>query len=472
MRSTWRFAGTLVVLLLVAPSARARDGAGPLSPVALATAERLRDQAIGGSGAIDLVRSLTTEVGPRLAGSPGDAAAVAWGLRTMTALGLANVHSEPVKVPHWVRGEERAAIVQPYPQPVAVLALGGSVGTPAGGVEAEVVRVESLAALDRLDAAQLRGRIVFFDVKTRRARDVEGYAEAVPVRGGGASAAARKGAVAVVIRSIGTDHNRLPHTGGVRYADGVARIPAAALSIPDADLLAAEVATGKPVRLHLELGARELPEADSANVVGEVPGGSAGAEIVLLGCHLDSWDPGTGALDDAAGCAIVLETARQLRALPQPPRRTVRVVLFANEEHGLSGGRAYAAAHRDEAGRTVVAAEADLGAGRIWQVYGPRGDAAAPAMAAIARLLAPLGIEHAADRDDGEGADLIPLRDLGVPTVSLVHDASDYFDYHHTANDTADKVDPKSLDQCVAAYLGLTAAVADSGMMFRAPARR
>lgn len=424
-----------------------------------ATAVHLRQQALtlaAQSQAYGIVHSVTVEVGPRLAGSPGDPAAVAWAVRTMKRLGLQNVHTEPVTVPHWERGIERGRILAPYPQPLHLTALGGSVATPDGGLTAEVVEAASLDALTALPDDAVRGKIVFLDQKMERTRDGHGYGTAVPIRGRGPALAAKKGAVAVVIRSVGTGTHRFPHTGGLHYEEGVPKIPAAALAIPDADVLAAELASARndgagPVRLHLELATRDLGEAPSANVVGEVRGREKPGEVVLLGAHLDSWDLGTGAIDDGAGCAIVLAAAHLLAELPEPPRRTVRVVLFANEEFGLSGARAYAEAHAGELADHVLGAESDLGADRIWRFglkAGPEGLAAGER---IAELLAPLGIEWVGDQGFG-GSDLLPMRPAGVPAAALGQDASRYFDYHHTADDTVDKIDPEQMAQNVAAY--------------------
>jgi carboxypeptidase Q len=329
-----------------------------------------------------------------------------------------------------------------------------------------VIQVPSLEAVAKLDPAQVKGKIVFYDVHMRRSRDASGYGEAVPVRGAGASAAAKLGAVAVLIRSIGTDNNRTPHTGAMRYQDGVEKIPAAALSIPDADLLAAEVASGKPVTFRLKLGAHAEPEVEGASVVGEIPGREKPEEIVLLGAHLDSWDLGTGAIDDGAGCAIMLEAARRIAQLPRKPRRTIRVVLYANEEFGLSGGRAYAEAHKDELARHVMSGESDLGSGRVWRLSSRVDPARLPVVAALAKLL---GVEQGRNEAHG-GSDIGTLAPARVPVIALDQDASVYFDYHHTANDTLDKIDPKDLDQNVAAWAAVAYAVAEMpGDLGRAP---
>jgi Zn-dependent M28 family amino/carboxypeptidase len=329
-----------------------------------------------------------------------------------------------------------------------------------------VIAVPSLDAVDKLDPAQVKGRIVFYDVHMERTRDASGYGRAVVVRGAGASRAAKLGAVAVLIRSIGTDHNRTPHTGTMRYQDGVAKIPAAALSVPDAELLAAEVASGKPVTFRLKLGAHMLPDVETASVVGDIPGREKPDEIVLLGAHLDSWDLGTGAIDDGAGVAIVTEAARLIGQLPRKPRRTIRVVLYANEEFGTSGARAYAAAHKDELARHVMATEADLGAGRVWRLSSHVDPATLPLVADLARLLE---VEQG-NNEAGGGADIGLLAPAHVPVLALAQDATTYFDYHHTSNDTLDKIDPKDLDQNVASWAAVAYVAAEMpGDFGRAP---
>lgn len=414
-------------------------------------AEQLRRRALASRRSFDILRSLMVEVGPRFAGTPGDRAAVAWATRTMRAIGLENVRTEPVQVPRWVRGDERGEILAPFPQAVHLTALGGSVGTPAAGVEAEVVEVASLADLSRRTPEDIDGRIVFINQRMVRTQDGSSYGQTARIRHQGASRAAEKGAVAVLIRSVGTGTHRFPHTGAMRYEEGVAKIPAAALAAPDADLLAEQLARARPVRFRLELGAHRLPDVLSANVIGEVIGRERPAEIVLLAAHLDSWDLSPGAFDDGAGCAIVLGAARLLAERERRPRRTVRVVLFANEEFGLSGARAYAAAHGDELERHVLALEADLGPGAVWRFRVKTTPDSIPAARAMAEVLEPLGITWHGDAARG-GADLTPLRRAGVPMADLSPDATFYFDYHHTADDTLDKVDPGNLAQNVAAY--------------------
>ena len=435
--------------------------AQPLSPEIAATAAALRDGAMTGTRAYELVRSLTLETGPRLAGSPGDRAGVEWGVRTMKELGFENVRAEKVTVPHWERGTESGEILSPWPQPVILAALGGSVGTPEGGVEAEVVQVSDVAVLEGMDPAKVQGKIVFINRRMRRARDGSGYGEAVGGRGRGAILAGKLGAAAVLIRSVGTDsYSRTPHTGAMQYEEGIPRIPAAALSNPDADTLQSQLASGKPVRFRLKLGARYLPDAESANVIGEIPGREKPEEVVLLGCHLDSWDLGTGAVDDGAGCAIMMEAARRIGELPQRPRRTVRVVLFANEEFGLSGARAYAEKYTADLPRHVLAGESDFGSGRVWQADSRVTPESLPLFDEIVKLLAPIGVERG-DNESGGGADLSPMAPARVPVVGLGQDGTQYFDWHHTPNDTLDKIDPKDLDQNVAAWAAVAYAVAE-----------
>jgi hypothetical protein len=424
------------------------------------TATGLRDAALKGTRAWSILSSLTTEVGPRPAGSPGDREAVAWALRTLKGLGFSNVHAEPVTVPHWVRGAESGEILAPYRQRVVLAALGGSAATPAAGIEAQVVEAANLEELDKLGEAAVRGKIVFLNTPTERRRDADGYGKAVVARAGSAVHAARLGAVAVVIRSIGTDSNRLPHTGGVNYDPAVRRIPAAALSAPDADLLAAEMASGKPVRFHLVLETRTLPASPSANVIGDIPGAGKPEEVVLLGAHLDSWDLGTGALDDGAGCAIVIETARRIGELKTRPRRTIRVVLFANEEFGLSGAVAYAKEHAAELPHHVLALESDLGSGRVWRLESRVAVESMGWIRDLNRLVFPIGAASGTNLGQG-GADLGPMQRAGVPILSLEQDATTYFDFHHTANDTLDKANARDLDYNVAAWAAIAYTAAE-----------
>ena len=442
-----------------------RSSASSSSAADTGPVKELRDRVLASSQALETVRSLTDETGPRLSGSAGARAGVAWALRALGEAGLARVHAEPCAVPHWERGDESGELLDPLPQPLSLAALGGSVGTPPEGLEAEVIEASSLDALDKLDPRAVAGKIVFVYVRMERTRDGSGYGVAVRPRGGGAVRAARLGAAGVLIRSAGTDENRTPHTGATRYDDKVPKIPAAALANPDADVLHRLLAQGKRVRVRMKLGARTLPDAEGANVVGDVEGSAAPGEVVLLGAHLDSWDLGRGALDDGAGCAIVIEAARQIARLPRHPRRTVRVVLFANEENGLRGARAYGKAHAAELGGHVLAIEADLGAGRVFEArfLGPA--TAVPAFRAVAAGVVPLGAVVSGE-DGHTGADLIPLVAAGVPVLDLRQDANGYFDFHHTANDTVERVNKDDIDQAAAAFAAAAYAAADGTVDF------
>ena len=452
------------VLLVLMPAvttlavAEEQSPAQTVLPAPVAISELVRDnvatlqaRAIDDPRAYELVASLTTEVGPRPAGSTGDRAAVAWALTKLRELGFHNVRAESVEVPHWERGTLEAEVLEPFPQKLVAVSLGGSIGTPAEGITAPVVAVRDLDELARLKPAQVRGHIVYINGQMERARDGSGYGPAVRKRGAGAVDAARLGAVGVVIRSVGTDSNRIAHTGAMRYADDVKRIPAIALSNPDADLLDRQLASGREVIFRMHSTARHLPNEMSANVIGEIPGREKPEEIVLLAAHLDSWDVGTGAHDDGAGVAIVTAAARLIGDLRRPPQRTIRVVLYANEEFGLSGGRAYPLAHADEIDKHVLAMEADFGAGRVWQFASRVPEDRLPMIAAIHRLIEPLGIEWAGNEAYG-GADIGPLRSRGVPVVQPGQDGTLYFDLHHTDNDTLDKIDPVQLNQNVAVY--------------------
>ena len=421
------------------------------SEAQLAHAAELRDKALTGNGSYEITASLTTEVGPRLAGSPGDARAVAWAEAKLKALGFEKVYKMPVRFPKWQRGLEQLEVLSPFPQPLHLTALGFSVGTPENGIEAEVVEVPSLEALTQMSADQVRGKIVFINNRMERAKSGAGYGPAVVARRSGASESARLGGLAVLIRSIGTDDHRFPHTGVLRYEEDVKRIPAAALSNPDADLLADMLRRDPVVKLKLNMQCGVTEEATSYNVIGEFPGRESPEKVVLLGAHLDSWDLGTGAIDDAAGVGIVTEAARMIGLSGKRPRHTIRVVLFANEETGLFGARQYAVDMADQLHNHIICAESDFGAGKIWQFSSWVQPDRLGYVAQMASVLAPLDITFGGNTADG-GPDLIPLRALGVPVVELLQDGTDYFDYHHTADDTLDKVNPQDLAQNVAVY--------------------
>lgn len=415
----------------------------------LAHAELLRSRGLADAQAYALIESLVSEVGARPAGSAADTRAVDWAVANLKRLGLAQVRAEPVNMQVWQRGAAQARLVAPYPHTLVAAALGNSIGTPPGGLEAEVAYYESLEALKADTGDRARGRIVFIDQKTERTRDGRGYGLAVAARATGAVEAARRGAVAVAIRSIGTDRDRFAHTGAMRYDLQVPKVPAFAVSVPDADLIARLQARGQPLKLQFALDARVV-SATSANVVAEVPGTDLADEIVLLGAHLDSWDLGHGALDDGAGVGIVCAAVKLLQDAGRRPRRTVRLVLFANEENGFDGANAYA--ERYEGVRHQLVGESDFGAGRPWRLRTRVRDEALPVVAEMARVLAPLSIDHAGNEASPSPDANVLMRRRGWPAVELTQDGTGYFDVHHTENDTLDKVDAKALPQNVAAW--------------------
>jgi len=455
-----RFSSGLAACLLTVTSYAAE----PLTDAALAEARALRERALADDTAYELTRSLTTEVGPRLAGSPGDAKAVAWSVEKLKALGFSNVRAEPVTVPRWIRGEARAEIAAPWPQTLVVAALGGSVGTPAEGVEAEVVPVTTLDELKAQPRERIAGRIVFFTARMERSRDGGGYGKTVPPRSSGATEAARLGAVAMVMRPAGTSVSRTPHTGAQRWSDGIPPIPAFALSNSDADMLEHQLASGQPVRLRLASTSRWDGEAQSANVIGEIPGRSHKDEVIVLGAHLDSWDLGTGAHDDATGVGIITAAAKLIAETKPRPKRTIRVVFFANEEFGLSGAKAYATAYKDQVDKHVLGLESDLGAFQPYGLTARVGPDKLHLVRTIQSVLVPLGVAYLGTEASG-GADVGQLRPLGMPVMDVKTDAEPYFDLHHTANDTFDKVDPQLVRLNVAAFavIAYLAAEAEGG---------
>lgn len=418
----------------------------------------LRDAALKDDVAWDITEGLTTEIGPRLAGTEAEARARAWSVARLKALGFANARIEPFDMPVWVRGEEKAEILSPFPQKLVLAALGNSGATPDDGITAEIAMFPSLAALEAADRAQVQGKIVFVDHAMGRTQDGSSYGAFGGARRKGPSIASKKGAVAIVIRSIGTDFHRNPHTGVQSWEDGASPIPAAALSLPDAEQLNRIIARGKPVTMKLTLTPRNIGTRQSGNVMAEVPGRDPSAGIVLVGCHLDSWDLGTGAIDDAAGCGIVAAAAKRVMDAGKP-LRTIRVVWFGAEEVGLRGGIAYRDAHLQE--KHVVLAESDFGADRIYKFDSYVNPAALPVIDALATALAPIGIARGHNQARG-GSDIGPLAATGVPVVSLSQDGTRYFDLHHTPDDTLDKVDRVQLAQNVAAWTAMIATIANS----------
>ena len=414
-------------------------------------ATELREKALADDYAWDIAEGLTTEVGPRLAGTEAEARARDWAVRKLSAMGFANVRVETFDMATWVRGEEKAWVTAPFPQPLVVSALGNSGATPAQGITAEVVGYETMAEFESAPPEEVRGKIVFVSHAMQRTQDGSHYGAFGTPRRTGPTLASRRGAAAIVIRSIGTDYHRNPHTG-VQTFDGTPPIPAGALSIPDAEQLQRILkrAPGS-VQMRLVLTPRNIGMRQSGNVIAEVPGRDRSAPPILVACHLDSWDLGTGAVDDAAGCGIVAAAAKRIMDAGRP-QRTIRIVWFGAEEVGLFGGEDYQKRHGAEPHYAL--AESDFGAGRIWKVDSRLGAAREAEAKALQRVLAPLGISPGA-LDKAEGSDISPLLEDGLPGVTLNQDGTHYFDVHHTPDDTLDKIDLGDLRQNVAAWTAM-----------------
>ena len=440
------------VLTMVCPFVLVLLAASP--PAAPSPFETIAGRALTDGATLAAATDLADRVGQRLSGSDGAAEGVRWAVAQFQAAGVA-VRTERLKAPHWIRGEERGEVL---PGPghrgwtLSLTALGGSAPTPPGGVEAEVVEIGSL---QQLATTPVQGRIVYFHHSMSTA---EGYGDASELRSYGPAKAAARGAVATMVRSAATASLRTPHTGSVVFKDGDHAIPAVALATEDAASLHRWLQAG-PVRVRLQLGCRTEADVDSANVVGEIRGREKPAEVVLLGAHLDSWDLAVGAQDDGTGVAMVLEAARLMARMH--PRRTIRFVLFMNEENGGAGAKAYAEAHAGEV--HVAALESDAGAGRPMRVYFRGGEGGEAFLAPLLRPLAALGMDPAPTRHKLFGADLHALaRKRGLPTIHLFQDPTHYFDIHHSAADTLDKIDPVALAQSAAATAWLTWSLADA----------
>ena len=457
----------LSTMLSAAPAWAQRTAPPPAPPVDPVVAA-LRDAALKDDLAYSIIEGLTTEVGQRLAGTEAEARARAWGAAKLKALGFSNVRIETYQMPVWVRGEETAEIVAPVPHRLQLAALGNSGSTGPKGLTAEVVVFPTYNDLVAAPDGSLAGKIAYVGNAMRRTQDGSGYGANGAARFVGPSVAARKGAAAIVIRSIGTDHHRLPHTGTTNFAEGQAPIPAAALSVPDAELIERLATRGQPIRLHLLLTPRQTGMHESGNVIAEVPGTDPNAGVVLIGGHLDSWDLGTGAIDDASGLAITTAAAKRILDSGMRPRRTIRVVWFGAEEVGGPGGRDYARRHGSE--RHALAAESDFGADRVWRFETALPDSAAAVGARLGSALAPLGIVKGSGIA-GDGADIAPIIRTGVAGVDLNQSGLDYFDVHHTADDTLDRVEPEALRQNVAAWTTMLAIVANAPEEIGAVAR-
>jgi len=436
-----------------------------LDPQTERAARQLVQQALEDETGLGFVEGLTTEIGARLAGSEAEARARTWSVSRLTELGFENVRIDSFDIPYWSRLSERVDILSPAPQPLIATALGGSKATPAEGVSGPVIRFESLAELAAAPISQIDGKIVFIDEAMTRTMDGSGYGMAVRKRSQCASVASEKGAVACLIRSVGTQPRRMPHTGIMSRQGAEGAGPVAALSGPDADQLTRLLQRG-PVEVRVSIQTETRRQVKSGNVIAELPGTDLKDEIILLGCHLDSWDLGTGALDDGAGCGIIVGAAAAIAARPEAPRRTIRLVLYGAEEVGLFGATDYARTYGDDLDKHVLAAESDFGAGPIWRFQTRFSEAALPYARKIQALLSPLGVSPGDNRARG-GPDINILARAGVPVVSPGQNGLDYFDYHHTPDDTFDKIDPDEFRQNVAVYALFTYIAAQTGWDFR-----
>ncbi|WP_394692169.1 M28 family peptidase [Hyphobacterium sp.] len=479
--------------LLLSASAFAQDDA-LISEDAANTARELMQRGLESDTGYEVVRSLTTEVGPRLGGSEQEARARDWAVQMFTELGFENVRIEPFDMPYWDRGAIRASIVSPFPQPLYASALGGSAASPQGGIEGEFVFFDSFQDLYDFDG-RLDGRIAYVNDRMVRLQNGGGYNTANEKRRFAWLEAEARGALGVMIRSVGTDSRRFPHTGMMSrpqpntietgrhspivvdyieseypdYAEtGISSsIPAVALSAPDADQIERIHDTGETIIVSLSVVAGWRGQRQSGNVIAEIPGRELPDEIVLIGAHLDSWDEATGAVDDGAGVGIVTGAAHLISQLPRAPRRTIRVVLFGAEEVGLLGAFAYARQNAAETGNIVMASESDFGAGPVLSLTSGASEEGTLFMDEVQGIIAPLGILRGDRASRGGGPDIIPLAAQGVPVFRLMQDGTDYFDLHHTPDDTFDKIDPDDFAQNVAAWAAVVWLAADAEIEFR-----
>jgi hypothetical protein len=459
----------LVNSLPIASQQRQTEAPSPYSPQLLSELKKIQQAALASDYAYRQVAYLSNNIGPRLSGSPQAARAVEYVAAEMRRLGL-EVQLEKLMVPHWVRGIETGDLVE-FPgqapdttQKIVLTALGGSVATPAQGLTAEVVVVNNFDELQALGREKVAGRIVLFNVPFDRRMAEQGfggeaYGQAVAYRGGGPSAASRLGAVAALIRSVGGAEYRLPHTGATRYAKDAPEIPAAAVTAEDAALLA-HLTKGGKVRMRLTLTPQRLPDAPSYNVIADLKGTEHPEQIIIVSGHLDSWDLGTGAIDDAAGVAVAMQTAQLLKQLKLRPKRTIRVIAWMNEENGLVGGRTYAKDYAAEIANHVAAIESDRGAGHPLGFEVKAKEEVLPLLAAVSKVLQSSGAGLLKLTDDTE-ADISPLGAAGVPSFGLWQDTRTYFNYHHTAADTLDKIEPNELAENAAAMAVLAYALAN-----------
>ncbi|MEL0633523.1 M20/M25/M40 family metallo-hydrolase [Pseudoalteromonas carrageenovora] len=452
----------IITTILLASSFLASAAEPEFSTEQLKQVTQVRTTALNSSLSYELLESLTTEVGPRLPGTDNDKKAVAWAKAKFNQLGFDKVWLEEATFPEWRRYSESGKILTPSEQPLHLTALGNSISTPKEGITATVVLFETLDELIAAPANSLKGKIAYINYRMNRHIDGNGYGPAVKARGTGAIEASKKGAVAYMMRSVSTGHHRFAHTGGSYYKDGVKKIPNVTIANPDADQIARLVALGKDVSVNINVQTENLGEGTGYNVIGQFNGTENPEQYVLIGGHLDSWDLGTGALDDGAGVALTMAAAKHISDVKRP-KRSIRVVLFAAEELGLWGAKAYFAKHKNDLHNIVAAAESDFGADVVYGFESNVDAASLPVVRAIAKELASLNVEYIGKNQANGGPDLIPLKKAtSAPIFELAQDGTDYFDYHHTADDTLDKVTPAKLRQNTAAYAVFALMAADA----------
>ncbi|WP_293752207.1 M20/M25/M40 family metallo-hydrolase [uncultured Paraglaciecola sp.] len=445
----------IAALILTAPTF-ANDSIIVVSKETKDIAASLRDKAFQDDSAYEILKSLTTEVGARHPGTPGEKAGVEWGIKKFKALGFDKVYTEDVNMNGWIRGVETAEILFPSYQKMIVTALGRSKSTPEGGLEANILHFKSYADLEKVADGSLKGKIAFISNRMERLKNGGGYGPANIARSKGHELAAKKGAEALLIRSIGTDDHRNPHTGATSVAMGYTAVPAVALSNPDADQLVRLIGYGHSPKIRLNIQTKDLGAIVTKNVIGEITGRELPKEVVVIGGHLDSWDLGTGAVDDGAGVAIGMATAAFIKNNTDTrPRRTIRVILWGAEELGLIGARAYAKARQEDGtiANHVIGSESDFGAGPIYGLQSSNNVSpnALHVVDTMAGIMGKLGVTRRSGNTSG-GPDMIPLSALGVPALNMMQDGTDYFDLHHTPDDTFDKVNPEHMRQNLAVW--------------------
>ena len=452
----------LITALLLTSSMAANANSAEFTQKQLQQVDEVRTSALNSDLSYKLLESLTTEVGPRLPGTENDKKAVAWAKAKFNELGFDKVWLEEATFPEWRRYSESGKILTPSEQPLHLTALGNSISTPKDGITAPVVLFETLDELIAAPDNSLKGKIAYINYRMNRDIDGNGYGPAVKARGTGAIEASKKGAVAYMMRSVSTGHHRFAHTGGSYYKEGVTKIPNVTIANPDADQIARLIALNKDVSVNINVQTENLGEGTGYNVIGQFNGTENPEQYVLIGGHLDSWDLGTGALDDGAGVALTMAAAKHISDVKRP-KRSIRVVLFAAEELGLWGAKAYFAEHKNELSNIVAAAESDFGADVVYAFESNVDAASLPVVRAIAKELAPLNVEYIGKNQANGGPDLIPLKNAtSAPIFELAQDGTDYFDYHHTADDTLDKVTPAKLRQNTAAYAVFALMAADA----------